>query len=169
MVEPWLSGSHSDVDPLLRPLLHSIDHAKADVEKWTEGLTTEQLWARPMDLGAAGFHVRHIGGSCDRLFTYARGEMLSDEQMAALKSEMEPGASREELLSMLAAVLDGTATAVRGIDPATLGEARFVGRKRLPTTVAGLLVHISEHMLRHVGELIVTVKVVRGSGFHPST
>jgi hypothetical protein len=162
MVEPWMSGSYSDTDPLLRPLLHSIDHAKADVEKWTDGLTTEQIWARPMDLGAVGFHMRHLAGSSERLFTYARGEMLSDEQMAALKAEMEPGASRAELLATLTSTLDGIAGAVRVLDVATLGEARFVGRKRLPTTVVGLLLHISEHMMRHVGELIVTAKVVRG-------
>lgn len=161
MIEPWMSGSHTEVDPLLRPLLHSIDHVKLDVEKWTEGLTTEQIWARPMGLGSVGFHVRHIAGSADRLFTYARGEMLSEDQMAVLKAEMEGGASREELLAGLRLPLDGIAAAVRVIDVRTLGEPRFVGRKRLPTTLAGLLVHIAEHMMRHVGELIVTVKVVR--------
>jgi uncharacterized damage-inducible protein DinB len=45
------------------------------------------------------------------------------------------------------------------MDPATLGDARTVGRKRLPTTVIGLLTHIAEHTQRHVGQAIVTAKL----------
>lgn len=161
LIEPWMSGSLTEIDALLRPVVHCFAQTRQDIEKWTEGLTTENLWARPMDLGAVGFHVRHISGSVDRLFTYVRGGMLSDEQLAALKSEMEPGASRESLLIELNATLDRVGEAVQSIDPGTLREARYVGRKRLPVTVAGLLVHIAEHTQRHVGEAIVTAKVVR--------
>jgi uncharacterized damage-inducible protein DinB len=48
---------------------------------------------------------------------------------------------------------------IRAIDPATHGDARTVGRKRLPTTVIGLLTHIAEHTQRHVGQAIVTAKL----------
>ncbi|MBI3208438.1 MAG: DinB family protein [Candidatus Solibacter usitatus] len=163
MVEPWISGSHADVDALLRPLFHSFEHAKLDLAKWTEGLSTEQMWARPMELGPVGFHIRHIAGSSDRLFTYVLGQQLSDAQMAAMKAEMEPGVSRDELLATLNESLDRIASAAKSLDPATLGEFRGVGRKQLPTTVMGLLVHIAEHTQRHVGEAIVTAKVVAKS------
>lgn len=35
-----------------------------------------------------------------------------------------------------------------------------MGKKRLPTTVAGLLVHVADHTQRHVGQAITTAKVV---------
>lgn len=164
MTEPWISGSYAEVDPLVRPLLHCFDHALLDLEKWTEGLTTEQMWARPLGLGAVGFHMKHITGSADRLFTYAGGQMLSEEQMRALRAEeTEAGGSREELLGEMRRMFAGIAQKVRALDPATLREARGVGRKQLPTTVHGLLVHIAEHTMRHVGEAIITAKVVKAT------
>ena len=45
----------------------------------------------------------------------------------------------------------------------SLEAVREVGRARLPSTVLGLLVHAAEHTSRHVGQLITTLKVVRGS------
>ena len=161
MVEPWMSGSYPEVDALLRPVLHSFDHAKLDLDTWTEGLTAQQLWAKPLGMGALGFHIRHIGGSVDRLFTYAKGEMLTEAQLAELKNEEAPGADRRQLLSELHTILDRVAAEVRTINPDTLKEPRSIGRKKLPTTLGGLLVHMAEHTQRHVGEAIVTAKVVR--------
>jgi uncharacterized damage-inducible protein DinB len=39
-------------------------------------------------------------------------------------------------------------------------EARQVGKKQLPTTVGGLLVHVADHTQRHVGQAITTSKIV---------
>ncbi|SPE40016.1 conserved hypothetical protein [Candidatus Sulfopaludibacter sp. SbA3] len=36
-----------------------------------------------------------------------------------------------------------------------------MGRKRLPTTVIGLLTHIAKHTQRHVGQAIVTARLAR--------
>jgi uncharacterized damage-inducible protein DinB len=41
---------------------------------------------------------------------------------------------------------------------------RFVGRAKLPSTVLGLLVHAAEHTMRHTGQLLVTVQVLRADG-----
>jgi hypothetical protein len=161
MTEPWMSGTLAEVHPVPRALLHSFEHTLLDLSKWTEGLTTEEIWAQPFGLGAIGFHLRHIAGSTDRLFTYARGEMLTEAQMDALRAEHVPGASRDELLGAIASAFERIAAEVRAIDPAALGEPRAVGRKKLPATLAGLLIHIAEHNLRHTGEVIVTAKVVR--------
>lgn len=45
------------------------------------------------------------------------------------------------------------------MQPHTLTEPRAVGRKQLPSTVMGLLFHAAEHVQRHVGQLLVTVRV----------
>jgi hypothetical protein len=39
-------------------------------------------------------------------------------------------------------------------------EERQVGKKQLPTTVGGLLVHVADHTQRHVGQAITTSKIV---------
>jgi hypothetical protein len=159
--EPWMRGPIPDVSPLLAPVLYSFQQAREDLARFTEGLSTEQIWARPHGFGPVGFHLRHIAGSVGRLMTYVEGRQLSPEQLAALSAEMEPGPTRDELLSALGAALVKAEEVVRRIDPATLAEPRGVGRKRLPTTVIGLLTHIAEHTQRHVGEAISAAKLAR--------
>ncbi len=158
--EPWLRGPDLAVHPVARPLVHSMTQVREDVARWTEGLTPDQMWARPFGLGPVGFHIRHIGRSADRLTTYIEGGQLSAEQMAELKSEMEPGASREQLLEELELNIQRCLAVVEALDPRSWFDERWVGRKRLPTTVAGLVTHIAEHSQRHVGEAIVTAKLV---------
>jgi uncharacterized damage-inducible protein DinB len=86
---------------------------------------------------------------------------LTAAQLEALAAEASPGAlSRAQLLAAFDHAFREAETVVRGTDPATLGHARAVGRKRLPTTVMGLLVHIAEHTQRHVGQAIVTAKLL---------
>ena len=112
---------------------------------------------------AVAFHLRHIARSLDRLLTYAEGRELSGEQVAALKTELDPGATRDELFRELGRALESSANRVRAFRPESLGEQRLVGKKKLPTTVAGLLVHVADHTQRHVGQAITTAKIVRHS------
>lgn len=156
--EPWLRGLPS-VSPLTSPILHAFQQAREDLARYTEALTSEQLWATPYGLGSVGFHVRHIAGSTDRLTTYLQGKQLTLSELRALQTEAEPGATREELLAMLDATFERAEAIVRAIDPATLADPREVGRKRLPTTVIGLLTHIAEHTQRHVGQAISAAKL----------
>jgi hypothetical protein len=144
-VEPWLRGPLPGVSTFITPLLYSFQMAREDLAKYTEGLTTEQIWATPHGFGSVGFHLRHIAGATDRLMTYVEGGQLSDAQMAVLRAEKEPGATREMLLAGLDAVFQKAEAVARSLDPAHLTDPRGVGRKQLPTTVIGLLVHIAEH------------------------
>ena len=132
--------------------------AREDLAQWTEGLTSAQLWATPHGFGSVGFHLRHIAGTTDRLMTYLQGQQLSETQLAFLKTEKEPGASREMLLAGLDVAFDKAEAVVRSLHPAQLAEPRAAGRKQLPTTVIGLLVHIAEHTQRHVGQAISAAK-----------
>jgi uncharacterized damage-inducible protein DinB len=156
--EPWLRGPIADVHPLVAPVLYAFQHAREDLAHYTEGLTAEQLWATPHGFGSAGFHIRHVAGSTGRLMTYLMGQELTAEQFAELRNERQPGPGREELLAILEAALASAETAVRSIDPATLAEPRAIGRKKLPTTVIGLLTHIAEHTQRHIGQAISACK-----------
>lgn len=158
--EPWLRGTLTDVAPVQRAVLHALELAREDLERWTEGLSDEELNARPAGIAPIAFHVRHISRATDRLLTYAEGAQLSAEQIAAMKSELDPGATRNELLAEIVVALSKSAKRVRAFQPRQLEEERKVGKKQLPTTVAGLLVHVADHTQRHVGQAVTTAKIV---------
>ncbi len=163
-IEPWLSGSHSAIHPCFRPLLFSLEQAQQDLRHWTLGLSEEQVWAQPLGLAPLGFQLRHIAGSVDRLFSYVEGNQLNERQLTALRSEMIPGASLIQLLTEMDVVFQGVVQKVELLDAIAITENRGVGRKQLPTTVIGLLVHIAEHTQRHVGQAILTAKVLSAIG-----
>jgi uncharacterized damage-inducible protein DinB len=161
--EPWLRGTLTDVPPLQRAILHALELAKEDLECWCGDLNDEELYAQPCDIAPVAFHIRHIARSLDRLLSYAEGIALSSEQIAQMKSELDPGATGEEIFAELDEAVEVSATRIRSFSPETLAETRTVGRQQMPTTVAGLLVHIADHTQRHVGQAITTAKVVRAA------
>lgn len=162
--EPWLRGPLQGVDALLTPALYGLQQTREDLARHTAGLTTEHVWARPHGCTPLGFHLRHIAGSLDRLTAYLEGRQLDPVQLAALNAEMQPGASLADLLADVERALQRAEAVIRAIDPATFGEPRVVGRKQLPTTVIGLVVHIAEHTQRHLGQAISAAKLARGFG-----
>ncbi len=144
------------------PVFHSFQMAREDLARYTDGLTTEDIWRRTGSLPPLGFHLHHIGHSVDRLVTYLCGEQLSEQQIAVLKKETEPGnATLHELLADVDAKLGDAERRIRTIPPEMLNEPRYIGKKRLPSTVLGLLVHIAEHTQRHLGQAITTAKLAR--------
>lgn len=161
--EPWLRGSLGDVPVMTRAVLHALELAGEDVERWCAGLTDEELNAKPGGVAPVAFHLRHMVRSADRLLTYAEDRALSPEQMAALKTELEAGAAREELFEEFRAGIESAAARVRAFTPAQFDEPRKVGKLRLPTTVGSLLIHVADHTQRHVGQAITTAKIVAGS------
>jgi hypothetical protein len=150
--EAWLRGPIPGVDPLIAPVLYTFTQAREDLARYTEGLTADELWT-----SRVGFHVRHISRSTDRLIAYLQG------RLPETLGDGEPGASREELLAELESAFNRAEAVVRSVDPNTLRDPREVGRKRLPTTVIGLLTHIAEHTLRHVGQAITARQAQWGS------
>ncbi len=159
--EPWMRGPIEGVHPLIAPALYGFQQAREDLARFTEGLTPEQVWAEPHGFGSVGFHLRHIAGSTDRLMLYLQGQQLTEAHLEALKREKEPGATLAELLTGMDAAFRRAEAVARTVDPATLTEPREIGRKRLPTTVLGLLTHIAEHTQRHVGQAISAAKWAR--------
>jgi uncharacterized damage-inducible protein DinB len=162
MAEPWLRGTLAEVDAVRRGVLHALELAREDVERWCGGLTEEELEARPFGLPSVGFQLRHIVRSLDRLLTYAEGRQLSAEQISALKSEMEMSGSRADLFREFEDGIELAMKRVRAIAPGSYEEARGVGRAGLPSSVGGLLVHCADHTQRHVGQAVTTAKVVMG-------
>jgi uncharacterized damage-inducible protein DinB len=159
--EVWLRGPIAGVPLLLQPVAHALEQVREDAAAMLRGLDQARLWARPAGAASAGFHLLHLAGALDRLFTYARGEALDDAQRAALRAEASPEPAMEAgaLLDLLNTTLDRALAQVRATDPARLLDDRRVGRAGLPSTLLGLLFHAAEHSTRHAGQAVTTLKL----------
>lgn len=164
--EVWMRGPVEGIPPLLQPVAHSLLQSQEEVHELLATLPPGALWARPGGAASAGYHVQHAAGSLDRLFTYARGEGLSEDQRLALLAESKQDGSRDAawLIALFDAAIERSMRQLRATPEAALRDARSVGRAKLPSTVLGLLFHAAEHTLRHVGQLATTVKVAEGGG-----
>lgn len=159
--EPWLRGTYTDMPAVIRGVVHALELSREDIDAACEPLTDEQIHARPAEVASVAFHLGHIVGSLDRLLTYAEGRQLTSEQLATLKAEQEARGSRAELLDAFHRGMDSALQRIRALAGADLEQPREVGRKALPTTVGGLLVHCADHTLRHTGQAVTTAKLVR--------
>jgi DinB superfamily len=174
--EPWLSGTLTELPPIPRSLLHSLEMAGEDLHKRCGSLSEAQLHQRPGGVASVAFHLRHIAGSLDRLLTYAEGHSLTQKQFDELKAELDDDASttpsptltnrgwgtrtRGELFADLDKALASSSERTQALASADLTAPRLIGRRQLPTTLGGLLIHIAEHTQRHVGQAITTAKIV---------
>ena len=162
-IEPWLSGTYSVVPAVGRAVLHALDLALDDITKWTEGLTDIEVHTLVLSLPPVAFHLRHIARSVDRILTYAEGSQLTPEQLAQLKSEQ--GTAEQESLAALIAEVEvsftNAAGRIRILATADFNTFRGVGRKQLPTSIGGALIHVADHTQRHAGQVITTAKVLK--------
>lgn len=162
--EPWLRGTHTDVPAAGRAVLHALELALDDLTKWTTGLTDAEVHSQPLGLTPIAFHLRHIARSTDRILSYAEGKQLTAEQLAALKTEQGIEGKQESLAELLAEVeasFNDADERIRVLATADLNTPRFVGRKQLPTSIGGAMIHVADHTLRHVGLVIATAKVLK--------
>lgn len=160
-IEPWLRGTHSEVPAVGRAVLHALDLALDDLTKWTEGLSDDEVRSQPLGLNAIAFHLRHIAGATDRILTYAEGGQLSAEQLATLKAEASGEESLAQLLAGVETAFSNAAERIRVLATADFNTPRGVGRKQLPTSIGGALIHVADHSQRHVGQVVTTAKVLK--------
>ncbi|MCC2547632.1 DinB family protein [Hymenobacter sp. BT175] len=161
-LEVWLRGPVPAMPPLLQPVAHALLQAREEVNAQLLGFPVGLLWQTPAGVASVGFHLQHLTGVLDRLLTYARAESLSPGQQAALAAEGKPtSVSVAELVQAFNEQVDQALDQLRNTDEATLTEVRGVGRAQVPSTVLGLLMHAAEHTMRHLGQLLVTARVVR--------
>lgn len=164
--EPWLRGPIAGIPAMLQPAAHALVMAQEEVERALVALSEEDCWAKPGGIASVGFHVVHLSGSTDRLLTYARGEQLSDAQLAELAHERAVDTTRPpmgEITGRLASVLKAAMAQFAETSEETLFDHRAVGRAQLPSNVLGLLMHAAEHASRHAGQIASTVKLIKAS------
>lgn len=160
--EVWLRGPIGGIPSLLQPVAHAIRQAQEDTHRLLGDFPTALLWEKPAGMASPAFHLQHIAGVLDRMAAYAKGEALNESQFAYLKKEglKTEDLTTEFLLENLDRQVDQFLESIAKTDASTLTDFRGVGRAQLPSTVGGLLFHAAEHMQRHFGQLLVTVKIL---------
>ncbi len=159
-VEPWMRGTHGEVPAVGRAVIHALELASEDLTKWTAGLTDAEVHARPLGLPSVAFHLRHIARSVDRILCYAEGNQLSADQLVLLKAEQTGDEPLAELLAEVEVSFSNAVERVRVLATANFDTPRGVGRKMLPTSIGGALIHVADHTQRHVGQVVTTAKVL---------
>lgn len=161
--EYWLRGPVEGIPALLQPVAHALLQARDEIDEAMQNFPNEKLWICPLGLASAGFHLQHLRGVLDRLFTYARNETLSEIQMEAVWAEGNPyegNVTTPDLLHALHKRIDLALYQLKNTDESALISVREVGRAKIPSTLIGLLFHSAEHAMRHTGQLLVTAKMV---------
>lgn len=160
--EVWQRGPVEGVPSVYQPVAHALLQAAEDAERLTRDFPSDKLWERPAGVASAGFHLLHIRGVIDRLFTYARGEALTEAQRVYLTAETKTPDSPVEVAELVRGIqeqVDKALDQLRATPESAFADARELGRKKIPTTVIGLLFHAAEHSQRHIGQLLVTTRI----------
>jgi len=163
--EVWLRGPIEGISPLLQPVAHALLQAREEVNALMTDFPEILLWVQPVGMASPGFHLQHLAGVLDRLFTYARGEALTEHQLHKLATEgkmPEISYSVINILEVFNRQVDEAIKQLSDTDESILTERRLVGRGQVPSTVIGLYTHAAEHIMRHLGQLLVTSRILRG-------
>lgn len=160
--EYWLRGPLPNIINLLQPVAHALLQAECEIKDVMHNFPDVLLWQTPAGIASPAFHLQHICGVLDRLFTYAKGNQLSKYQLHYLSKEgkQEDDITIEALLQNVSGQIKKSIEYLQNITSETLTEVRYVGRKKIPSTQLGLLFHAAEHTMRHTGQLLVTVKII---------
>lgn len=163
--EVWQRGPIPGITALLQPVAHALLQAREELDQMMTDFPDHLLWEKPSGVASVGFHLQHLSGVLDRLFTYVRGEKLDNQQRVALAAEAlaeNPDVSVSVLLERFHLQVENALEQLRNTAAETLTDFRGIGEKQLPSNVLGLLFHATEHTMRHIGQLHVTAKIVRG-------
>jgi uncharacterized damage-inducible protein DinB len=162
--EVWLRGPLPGMPGLLQPVAHALLQAREEVNELMNNFPDELLWERLAGTASPGFHLQHMAGVLDRLSTYANAQLLSEEQLNALSKEEQPSPQTNTVVLLVKQFnrqVDRAIEQLKNTSEDLLLQSRGVGRAQIPSTVLGLLVHAAEHTMRHLGQLIVTARILK--------
>ena len=164
--EVWQRGPVENIPALLQPVAHALLQAREEVGEIMNGFPENLLWEKPAGAASPGFHLQHITGVLDRLFTYARNESLTNGQAYTLSVEGDKDKTTQSMFQLIELFNNQVSISIDELsktDVEILTDVRTVGRKKIPSTLIGLYFHAAEHTMRHIGQLLVTVKVLKAT------
>lgn len=165
-LEVWQRGPVENIPGLLQPVAHALLQAREEVNEIMGEFPEKLLWQRPGGVASPAFHLQHLTGVLNRLFTYAKQAPLTEEQLHALSiegKESDTTSTMAQLIDNFDKEVDRALEELSKVNQETLLEARGVGRKQIPTTLIGLYVHAAEHTMRHIGQLLVTARIIKST------
>lgn len=159
--EFWLKGPVSGIIPVLQPVAHAILQSQKEVQEALQNFPETLLCQRLAGVASVAFHMQHLAGVLDRLFTYARGEQLSPGQLETLQKEgkEDKNIRLDDLLQQFNNQVNVAIEQLKNTKEESVFETRYVGRKQIPSNTLGLLFHAAEHSQRHTGQLLVTARI----------
>lgn len=163
--EVWQRGPLKDIPELLQPVAHALLQAREELKDLTDNFPESLLWERPAGVASPAFHIQHLTGVLERLFTYAKSKPLSPAQLYNLSIEgdqLKTSLNLTNLVQLFNEQVDVSIYQLSREDITLLTDVRTIGRKQIPTTLIGLYIHAAEHTMRHIGQLHVTIKILEG-------
>lgn len=134
-LEVWQRGPLPGIAPLLQPVAHALLQAREELNEYMNEFPAGLLWLRPAGMASVGFHLQHLSGVLDRVFTYARAESLSEFQFTQLAEEGKDstgGYTVAELVGRFNTQVDIAMRQIENTEVSTLADYRGVGRAGLP-------------------------------------
>ena len=162
--EVWQRGPIENIPALLQPAAHALLQACEEINELMIDFPEHLLWERFAGIASPAFHLQHLTGVLERLFTYARKESLTPAQLYSLNIEgnqHENNLSKQDLIELFNKQVEISIDELSKVNTDMLTEVRTVGRKQITSTLIGLYVHAAEHTMRHVGQLLVTARVLK--------
>src|SRR6185295_2465937 len=134
--EVWQRGPIENIPALLQPVAHALLQAREELDDIMYNFPEKLLWERPGGVASPAFHLQHLAGVLDRLFTYAREQALTDEQLYSLSIEGNKEKSVIDLSTMLKQFenqVDLSLNQLSNTSIDTLTDKREIGRQKIPT------------------------------------
>ena len=69
--EVWLRGPLPGINAYLQPAAHALLQAREELNAFMKDFSSDLLWEKPGGVASPGFHLQHLTGVLDRLFTAA--------------------------------------------------------------------------------------------------
>ena len=162
-LETWLREPVQDVIGLLQPAAHAFLQTREEAPVYLKDFQSQLLWKKPAGRASVGFHLQHIAGVTNRLVTYSKGLELSQEQFDQFRKEGEQSEniSVQELLNDLNRSIEDALDHLKNVKEKELLDVVEVGRKKIPSTRIGVLFHAAEHSQRHIGQMLVTISILK--------
>lgn len=164
--EVWQRGPIENMPALLQPIAQALLQAREELYEMMFNFPDKLLWERPGGVASPAFHLQHLTGVLDRLFTYAKEQSLTEKQLYLLSLEGNKEKYWLDLSAMLELFhkqVDLSLDELSKTNTDTLTNARAIGRQKIPTTLIGLYIHAAEHTMRHIGQLLVTVRIIQST------
>src|SRR5688572_19841255 len=134
-LEFWLRGPIEGIPALLQPAAHAILQTQWEIHKGLKDFPEALIWERPEGVASVAFHLQHIPGVLDRIYTYARGEQLIQQQLDYMVAEGKENDSLRlsELIDHLDNQVEKALNQLRNTSETELLHPRAVGRRQIPS------------------------------------